>query len=273
MGIFRILSILLLFGLAPLHSFAQQKEPIGRVLITRGNVEAIDTSGSTRSLRRRSEFYQGESIITESNGFAQIRMIDGAQISITTDSTYTFIEYMYHNNPAIPDIAILELSSGGFRSITGSISDSPDDTYELRTDLASIHVRGSTYECKIDSSTDPTLYCGVSNGGITVSNNQGAVDLGLGAAHDYVRVPQNMTPEPLMQQPPQLANSQFSQGNTQNQSTTTSSTLNPNAVPVIRNRPGASSLPPAPGATPSNGPGFPVPVPITVKPYKAGSNP
>lgn len=255
MGMIRNLIFLLLFSLVPLHSFAQQKEPIGRVLITRGNVEAIDTSGTPRSLRRRSEIYEGESINTESDGFAQIRMIDAALIAINTDSTFTIIEYRYHNDPAIPDIATLELSSGGFRTITGAIGDSPDDEYELRTKLATVGTGGTTYECVIESNNDADLYCGVDDGGIAVTNSFGSVSLGLGASHDYAKVQQGMPPEPLLQIPQQLGSDTFNQSSSNNYTSNNAQQI-PNSI-----------------TTTSPGPGFPAPIPITIKPYKNSNNP
>ena len=191
-------------------------------------------------------------------------------MSLKSVSEFELKEYRYDSDPTTPDSVHLILKKGGFRTITGLVSDSENDSYILETPQANVDVRGTTFECVIQSGA---TFCGTYNGGTTVSNSQGAVNLGLGAAHDYVRVPQNMPPEPLMQQPPQLGQSQFNMGNNQNQSTPTSTTQNLNAVPVIRTRSGASTLSPASGATPSNGPSFPAPTPITEKPYKAGNNP
>ena len=241
-------------------AFAQQNDVIGRVLLTRSSVEAIDDQGNSRTLLRRSELFAGDHINTESDGFAQLRMIDGAQIALKESSSFSFHEYRMSNGPNAPGKAFMSLQKGGFRTITGTIGDNNNDTYEMRLPDASVGIRGTTYECNVDQGIS---YCGVYDGGITVSNEQGSIDLGLGGNYDYVEIKPGLAPVGLLNQPPTLGqqsgvqpSGQVNQsvGNFQQQSA--NSTVSP---------PGTNSI----GiSTISNGHSFPPPSPIQVKPYK-----
>lgn len=175
--------ILLLFSFLPAAGYAQPAEPIGFVLMTRGQVEAEDTNGTIRPLNRRSEIFVGDTLITDEAGFAQVRMVDAAQIALKEDTRFVIREYFVDNDPATPDRAILELQAGGFRTIDGLIGDEAGDEYRLVTPDADIVPFGTTYECVLEN--DRTL-CGVYDGSITVSNSAGSLVLGLGGNYDYM---------------------------------------------------------------------------------------
>ena len=91
--------------IVPVSLLAQSGEPIGRVLLTRGSVQAQNASGQVRELGRRSDLYEQDTIITGPDGFTQVRMNDGAQISLKEDTTFAFNEYSFDGNPNTGDSA------------------------------------------------------------------------------------------------------------------------------------------------------------------------
>ena len=183
------------------HLLAQDGDPIGRILVTKGSVQAQTAAGQTRTLRRGAELFEADSVVTGPNGFAQIRMIDGAQIALKEDTEFAFNQYAFDGNPATGDNAAMELLRGGFRTISGSIGDSQNDDYVVETPFASIGVRGTTHEAVIDFNS---LFTGVYDGGTTVSNEFGSVDTGLGGNFDYSQTSQGQSPRGLLRQPGQL---------------------------------------------------------------------
>ena len=184
---------------------AQDEEAIGTILMTKGDVAAITMDGDTRLLRRRSEVFASETIVTGEAGFAQIRLVDSAIIALKEDTEFQFNEYSFDGEGGESDRAIMSLVRGGFRTIDGFISDDENSEYRVDTQYASIGVRGTTHEAVIDQALG-ALFTGVANGGTTVSNGQGAIDLGVGGNFDFSRTELGQAPQGLNQIPAQLGN-------------------------------------------------------------------
>jgi len=142
----RLKTYFLLLLILPFPVFAQTAEVIGRVLQTAGTAQAIDVEENTRTLSRRSEIFQGDTVVTGVQGFAQIRMADGAMLALKEDTSFTFAEYSFDADGNTPDSAVMQMVRGGFRTISGSIGDDDDDTYRVETPFAGIGVRGTTHE-------------------------------------------------------------------------------------------------------------------------------
>jgi hypothetical protein len=181
-----------------------QSEPIGKILMTKGTVEAVTADGSARALRRRSDIFENETITTDASGFAQIRMVDEAIISLKENSEFRFDAYTFSEEGQGQDRAVMNLVRGGFRTIDGLIGEDADDEYRVDTQYASIGVRGTTHEAFIDQALD-ALFTGVSDGGTTVTGNTGLpLDLGAGADFDYSQTNRGQAPVGLLTRPVQL---------------------------------------------------------------------
>ena len=121
----------------------------GKTLLTLGKVIS-KRSGSEITLKRRSNIFENDEIHVGKSGRAQFRMIDKAIISLQENSVLQIKEYRY-KTPGKPDSSLLELLSGGLRTITGAIGKGNKKAYELRTPLATIGIRGTDYEVEIVS--------------------------------------------------------------------------------------------------------------------------
>ena len=106
--------------------------------------------------------------------------------------------YIYDGASSAPDTVVMELVRGGYRTITSSIGGSSADTYQVEMATATVKVRGTTYECL---SEQVIAYCGVYDGGITLTNASSSLDPGLGATHDYTAITLGDSPQPLLQAP------------------------------------------------------------------------
>lgn len=179
---FILLPLAAAIGLTPA---AMARDAVGVTLAARGDVEAIDLLDlEPRVLSRRSDVFDVDTVITGSGSQAQIRMVDDAVLALRADSEVVIAEYQY-NEETGEGRAIMELVSGGLRTLSGSISpDSENSDYELRTDVGSIGIRGTHYEVV---QTDGELFMGVWEGEIEFSSSvgEGGDPVVLGTDSDY----------------------------------------------------------------------------------------
>jgi hypothetical protein len=80
-----------------------------------------------------------------------------------------------------PGRAVYTLVDGGLRTVTGRISKSAQDVYELHTDLALVTVKGSAYAAvrcrKACAGAKPGLYVRADRGQVTLANGKGRLEL------------------------------------------------------------------------------------------------
>ena len=164
------------------------------VIIATGDFYAMNKSQQKRSLQRRSKVFVGDTISTGKNSRAQVRFIDGAVLSLRPESEMKIHKYNYGKSKA-QEGSWMTLIKGGFRTITGAIG---KKHYKVSTSMATIGIRGTHYEAVIN---DQQLYVALWDGGVTLSNDAGEVDLGLGADYNFGMVQSN-TIEPQGQLDP-----------------------------------------------------------------------
>lgn len=157
---------------------AYAKEQAAVVIVATGDVYAIDKQQTKRSLQRRSKVFVGDTLATGPKGRAQIRFIDGAVVSLRPDTELNIKKYRYGKSKA-DEGSIMTLLKGGFRTITGAIG---KEKYKMMTPMATIGIRGTHYEAVINNDQ---LFVALWDGGVTVSNNAGQIDLGLGADYNF----------------------------------------------------------------------------------------
>ena len=151
-----ILLLLILLFNASVISAAEKPESItstkqaGKTLLTRGSVISKRASGNV-TLKRRSAIFEQDEVHVGNDGRAQFRMIDQALISVQENSILQIKDYKYKKG-AKNNSVLLELLSGGLRTITGAVGKDNKKAYELRTPLATIGIRGTDYEVEIVSS-------------------------------------------------------------------------------------------------------------------------
>ena len=111
------LLFLFIFLLSPSITFANSGEEAGFVIAARGDITATDASGSTRTLERRSKFYSEDVIKTGSNSSAQLRFKDRAMMRLKESSELVISDYHYGGQDDDTNTVIMNLISGGFRTI------------------------------------------------------------------------------------------------------------------------------------------------------------
>ncbi len=178
-----LLALLLVGTAAPL--LAQERESVGVTLAARGDVEATDLVDlEARMLRRRSEIFNVDRVVTGAGARAQMRMVDDAVISLREGSELVIAEYQFNADTG-EGRAVMELVAGGLRTLSGQISpQSNNSDYELRTSAGSIGIRGTHFEVVVSNGN--TLL-GVWDGNIDVTPlpGRGGSGYSLGSDEEY----------------------------------------------------------------------------------------
>jgi len=176
----------------------------GHVILTKGNVTAIAEDGSARTLKRRSQIFNGDTVKTGPAGSVQVRFVDKALMTIKANSEMNIERYLLaqQGSEGEKEQVLMSLVKGGFRTITGTIGKGDKDAYKVNTPAASIGIRGTNYEVQQES--DGGFVMGVYSGGIQVENEAGTIELGEGADFNFTRVKPNGSPKGLLAPPPAL---------------------------------------------------------------------
>lgn len=173
----------------------------GHVIIASGQVSATGPEGAGRPLKRRGKIFEGDTLKTGPDSSAQIRFVDKALLSLKENTQLDINAYRFSEDDQSKNQAIMKLVTGGFRTITGAIGKGNKAAYKVETPTASIGIRGTHYEVMQENAK--SFVMAVWKGGINVENAFGSMDLGLGAAYNYVRVTEGVAPQGLLE-PPQL---------------------------------------------------------------------
>ncbi len=153
---------------------------IGKVIINIGGLEAVNR-GEARQLKRNSKIYRGDTLKTLNRTHTQIRMKDGALLSMRPNTELRIAEYNYNGSEDGTERSLLELIRGGFRTITGAIGHRNKQNYQVKTSVATIGIRGTHYglmlcnagSCTSEDGLKDGLYGGVVDGEITTKNESG----------------------------------------------------------------------------------------------------
>ena len=195
------LTTLFLLALLPLNVYAGLA---GHVILTKGNVSAVSETGDSRSLKRRSKIMSGDIIKTGTGSSVQIRFIDKALMTIKANSEMNITEYQLENpKEGGKEKALMRLVKGGFRTISGQIGKGDKSAYKVDTPAASIGIRGTNYEVQQESNGDFVM--AVYSGGISVENESGSIELGLGSDFNFTRVAGKGAPKGLLIAPATLS--------------------------------------------------------------------
>lgn len=115
---------------------------VGAVARARGEVAAF-TAQERRALADGSGVLFRDTIMTGDETRAEIAFIDDSALTLGDRSRLTIDEMVY--DPAGASTAVLTLSQGVFRMVSGQVNKVPDGTLVLHTPVATIGVRGTDF--------------------------------------------------------------------------------------------------------------------------------
>src|SRR2546427_9434587 len=106
----------------------------GRFLSVVGDVRVGREGAPQRVAQRAAEFYEGESIVTAAGALAQLRMTDGALMSVRGDTEIKLERFSYAGEQDRNASFLMSVLKGGLRTITGVIvRRSEEHTSELQS--------------------------------------------------------------------------------------------------------------------------------------------
>jgi hypothetical protein len=174
----------------------------GVVLLSKGETSATNLKGEQRSLKRRSKILEGDVLSTLADGKLQIRFVDKALLTLKANSKLDVSSYQLAKADNDSEHVVMNLITGGFRTITGSIGKGQKSAYTVNTPAASIGIRGTNYEIAEEGNGEFVI--AVWEGGITVENEQGSMDIGTNSEFDFARISSDEEPQGLEEQPDAL---------------------------------------------------------------------
>jgi FecR protein len=145
----------------------------GTVEFVQGAAVVRTSAGAERPAQRGTTVSNGESIDTKA-GRLQLRMVDGAYMSLQNDTVLRLDDYKF-NQPGAEDKGFMALVRGGLRTVTGLIGRSNKAAYKLQTATATIGIRGTGYSATADAEG---VRVKVSEGAIAMCNDGGCLDVG-----------------------------------------------------------------------------------------------
>ena len=163
--------------------FAAEKEA-GKVVSVAGRAAAATLDGDIRNLGSGGKVNTGDTVVTSRNSYVRLKLLDGASVILRPNSRFQIEDYNVAENEQ-ENRSVFNLIKGGFRAVTGLIGKRNRRGVRVRTAVATIGIRGTNFEVvncaggSCGSNPDGDYYT-VYEGGITVTNNSGSLDIDPG---------------------------------------------------------------------------------------------
>ncbi|MFZ5523087.1 MAG: FecR domain-containing protein [Pseudomonadota bacterium] len=160
----------------------------GNVTYSQGLAEA-KSYGRSRLLAQGDPVCVGETIVTSQTGKLQIKMTDDGLVALRPGTQMKIEKYVYSGTSE--DISVFALLNGATRFVTGNIGKSNPQNDLIRTQTATIGVRGTDHEAMVilpgDSKYPSGTYDKVNTGVTFIRTERGEIDIhpnqvGLAAA-------------------------------------------------------------------------------------------
>src|SRR5690554_2024263 len=139
----------LVMGLLSLMLPAQAATEAALVLFSHGNVVLTNNSGSY-PLEKGASVASGDTVITGEDGRIQMRFSDVGLVSLMPNSRFAVEEYS-QPTASSEGSASVNLLKGGMRALSGSIGKKDQDSYKLKTDVATLGIRGTQFVVVMDA--------------------------------------------------------------------------------------------------------------------------
>jgi len=185
---------------------AQTTNQAARVDFATPGVAAVGTDGKARDLGKGALVFQGDTIRTDNSARAQLRFTDGAQVSLQPQTEFRIEEYQFRGQADGSERGFFNLVRGGLRTITGLVGSQNRKNYEMRTSVATIGIRGTSYAVQYTNSIVVTASLGIieacnAAGCALASQGQTLSVPSNNTAPQVVAVKADLPPAPPPQQP------------------------------------------------------------------------
>ncbi|MDH3534334.1 MAG: FecR family protein [Gammaproteobacteria bacterium] len=139
----RIIIVMLGVGIS-LPSLAAVE--VGEVTYSRGLLTGQIDGEPPRIIGKGVALYNGQTLNTDSRGFALIELVDGTRMTLRPSTTFK-IENVDTGRGS--ENALLSLVRGGLRALTGFISKRAPNAFRINTSVATIGIRGTEFDARL----------------------------------------------------------------------------------------------------------------------------
>ncbi len=165
---------------------------VGTVTHLSGILSAKGSAGASKVLSVKSEVNEGDLLTTETETYARVKFVDGAEIVLRPGTQLRVAAYSFQEAKPQNDSAFFSLLKGGLRAVTGLLGKRSQDKVGFTTNTATIGIRGTHFGallCSGDCANVPNasgsappdgLHVDVSSGAVVVTNAAGNVLIGAG---------------------------------------------------------------------------------------------
>ncbi|MBK7684759.1 MAG: FecR domain-containing protein [Rhodocyclaceae bacterium] len=165
---------------------------VGTVTHLSGILSAKGSAGASKVLSVKSEVNEGDLLTTETETYARVKFVDGAEIVLRPGTQLRVAAYSFQEAKPQNDSAFFSLIKGGLRAVTGLLGKRSQDKVGFTTNTATIGIRGTHFGallCSGDCTNVPTasgnappdgLHVDVSSGAVVVTNAAGNAVIGAG---------------------------------------------------------------------------------------------
>lgn len=150
---------------------ARAQSQAGTIEFTAGQASVRSSTGLERPAARGLAIAAGDTVETQS-GRVQLRMIDGAYISLQPQSSLQVQAY----STGAEERGFLSLLRGGLRTITGLIGRQKRDNYRLTTTAGTLGIRGTEFAVTTGEGTRVNVTEGI----VALCTDVGCLDIGAG---------------------------------------------------------------------------------------------
>lgn len=162
----RIIQLLVLWGMIAFSSAAMANtgQLVGEVVFVTGSAQVHQNP--PLDLQVGMPIFVGYTLATNAIGHLHIRTIDGAFLSLRSDSVVSIVQYNVDaQNPAANQIR-LDVQRGAVRSVTGKAGEANRPGFRLNTPVAAIGIRGTDFTVFTDAMSSSVS---VRQGGVVVA--------------------------------------------------------------------------------------------------------
>ncbi len=133
---------ILLFLLLTITTFAN----IGTIMATKGDAQ-VKRAQQMITIKNGMDLQKGDEIITHKQTRVQIMLNDDTVITIGPESSFSFINYFFDGSKK--SIIQMQANKGFFRSVTGKIGKIAPERFKVKTQLATIGIRGTDFSAQL----------------------------------------------------------------------------------------------------------------------------
>lgn len=149
----------------------------GTVSLVEGDVRFLDANQQVRRPNLGDPVYEGDNIVTGSDGEVHLDMQDGGYIGVRPGTKMRIVNFKAEGGA--DDGFLFSLLEGSFRAVTGWITRSGSRRAEVQTPTVTIGIRGTDYEPLVipegSKAGEPGTYNRVNIGETEMRTSQGSV--------------------------------------------------------------------------------------------------